>query len=140
MQRIEFDRAKYGCRLLADAARIGDIPGFITEPRSHRLGFYEIALISEGSGCLELDDAVLPVSPRAVLVTAPGELRRWRLQGSRLDGLLVFFEAEFVCDLLEGRLLHSLPLLSSEPSRRGFAPAGEVFDELSILAMRMRNE
>ncbi|HEY2628923.1 MAG TPA: helix-turn-helix transcriptional regulator [Usitatibacter sp.] len=138
--RIEFDRAKYGCTLLADAARIDDIPGFITEPRSHRLGFYEIALIREGRGCLELDDAALPVAPRAVLVTAPGEVRRWRLEGPRFEGLLVFFEADFVADLGAGRLLESLPLLLSPPSERAFAPAHKAFDELSSFALRMREE
>jgi AraC family transcriptional regulator, transcriptional activator of pobA len=140
IEQIDFDRAKYGRALLADACRIREIPGFITEPRSHRLAFYEIALISEGHGHLELDDTALAIEPHRIAVTAPGELRRWRLDRSGLDGFVVFFEADFVGELLGGRLLRELPLLSSRPASRGFAVEPERFRELAAIATQMCDE
>ena len=76
---IRFDRMKYGRPLLVDACEIAAIPGFITGPRAHRLHFYEIALLTEGRGRLALDDTLLELAPRRIFVTAPGEVRSWRL-------------------------------------------------------------
>ena len=71
---IAFDRHKYGMPLLVDACSVASIPGFITEPMPHRLGFYEIALVTAGRGRLELDGAAAEVAPGTVLVTRPGEI------------------------------------------------------------------
>src|SRR4051812_22939604 len=135
VQQIDFDRRKYGPQLLADACAIRDIPGFITEPRSHRLMFHEIAFVTEGCGRLDIDDASLEVAPRRVFVTGPGEVRRWRLDEPGLDGMLVFFESEFI-DAFFGdtRFLASLPLMAAAPASRGVQTQGRAFDSLIDIA------
>ena len=135
VEQIDFDRRKYGPELLADACAIRDIPGFISEPRSHRLMFHEIAFITQGRGRLDIDHASLEVAPRQVLVTGPGEVRRWRLDEPGLEGVLVFFESEFI-DAFFGdtRFLASLPLMAAAPEARGVAAAGRSFDAVMDIA------
>jgi AraC-like DNA-binding protein len=142
---IRFDRRKYGAELMVDACAISDIPGFITGPtRPHRLAFYEIALITSGDGLLELDGVDLPVERGRALLTEPGETRRWRLTpGARepLDGLLVFFEAEFFNAFFgDARFLENLPLVAAAAGARSLAAAPRPFDELVDIAGAMRDE
>ncbi len=142
---IRFDRRKYGPELLLDACAIADIPGFITGPtRPHRLGFYEIALVTGGDGVLELDGADLSVAPGRALLTEPGETRRWRLapgSAEPLAGLLVFFEAEFFNAFFgDARFVENLPLVAAAAPQRSLAPARRAFDELVDVAGHMRDE
>jgi AraC family transcriptional activator of pobA len=142
---IAFDRRKYGDELLVDACAIRDIPGFITGPaRPHRLAFYEIALVTSGAGHLDLDGVALPFARGRALLTEPGETRRWRLApdaGERLDGLLVFFEAEFFNAFFgDTRFVENLPLVAAAAPRRSLAAPARAFDELVALAGDMRDE
>ena len=142
---IRFDRRKYGAELMVDACAIADIPGFITGPtRPHRLAFHEIALVTAGAGQLELDGIGLPFAPRRALLTRPGETRRWRLAPDArepLDGLLVFFEADFFNGFFgDTRFVENLPLVSAAAERRSLAAAPRAFDELLDAAGSMRDE
>jgi AraC family transcriptional regulator, transcriptional activator of pobA len=142
---IRFDRRKYGPELLLDACTIADIPGFITGPtRPHRLGFYEIALVTSGAGTLELDGVDLPVAPGRALLTEPGETRRWRLPTETrepLAGLLVFFEAEFFNAFFgDARFVETLPLVAADAAQRSLAPTRRAFEELVDVAGLMRDE
>lgn len=142
---IRFDRRKYGDELLVDACTIGDIPGFITGPaRPHRLAFYEIALITSGEGHLDLDGVALPVARGRALLTEPGETRRWRLApdaAGGLDGLLVFFEADFFNAFFgDRRFVENLPLVAAAAEQRSLAAPARAFDELVTLAGDMRDE
>ena len=141
VEQIDFDRCKYGPELLADACAIRDIPGFITAPRSHRLMFHEIAFITKGRGRLDIDMASLDVAARSVLVTGPGEVRRWRLDEPELEGVLVFFESEFI-DAFFGstRFLASLPLMAAAPEARGVVAPGRSFDTVMDIAGLMCGE
>jgi AraC-like DNA-binding protein len=142
---IRFDRRKYGDELLVDACAISDLPGFITGPaRPHRLAFYEVALVTSGEGRLDLDGVALPVARGRALLTEPGETRRWRLAPElpeRLDGLLVFFEAEFFNAFFgDTRFVENLPLVAAAPQQRSLAAPPRAFDELVDLAGGMRDE
>src|SRR4051794_8101648 len=90
---IHFEREKYGPRLLADALDLRNEPGFIRTPTPHRLAFHEIMLVTDGEGTLDLDGTPVAVAPYRVCITAPGEIRSWKLRDARLDGLVAFFEA-----------------------------------------------
>ena len=140
-QRVAFDRMKYGRPLLVDACRIGDIDDFTMGRASHRLGFHEVALITRGRGRVELDDAPIEVAPRRVFVTAPGEMRRWQLEGSALEGFVVFFEAAFMNDFVrDARFVERLPLMAARPERRAVLAAPGSFEALAAIAGAMRDE
>jgi len=139
--RVVFDRAKYGMPLLVDACPISSIDEFTLRGRTHHLGFYEVALVTRGAGTLQLDDAAIEIAPRRVAVTCPGEMRRWHLGTSGLDGWLVFFEAGFVNEFFrEGRFVERMPLMASEPRRRSLAASSRGFESLAEIACGMRDE
>lgn len=139
---IHFDRMKYGRRLLVDACEIARIPTFIKTPRAHRLHFYEIALLTEGRGGLALDATLLEVAPCRVYVTAPGEIRSWRLaERSGLGGWLAFFEADFIDEFFaDQRFLRELPVLAAPARQRGLQAGSAHFDRLAGIVAEMGDE
>jgi len=138
---IAFDRRKYGRYLLADAAAAESLPGFIASHEPHRLTFYEIALIEGGRGQVELDGEPLDVHAHRVIVTTPGEARRWRLAQPRLHASLAFFEADALDELLRGVPLDcAFPCLAASRSRRAFTLTGAPFARLHDLAGSLRDE
>jgi AraC family transcriptional activator of pobA len=96
--RVEFSRRKYGPELLMDAAMLSAMPAFKASSEPHRLDFYDILLVTRGKGALEMDGERHSVSPGQLLLTRPGQVRRWR-EVSGLDGACVFFAKEFVRDV-----------------------------------------
>ena len=82
---VEFDRHKYGRRLLVDAAPFRALSGFITTAHPHRLRFYEILFLTAGDGFLEVDGVRTEVRPCRLCFTAPGAIRRWRLDKKPAD-------------------------------------------------------
>jgi AraC family transcriptional regulator, transcriptional activator of pobA len=91
---ITFHRTKYGRELLIDAALVSRLPGFDRTCRPHTLDFFDILLVTSGSGTFALDGARYPVRPGVVLFSCPGEVRRWDVRG--LDGACLFFTADFL--------------------------------------------
>ena len=139
--RVPFDRTKYGAPLLVDACPISAIENFTVGGKSHRLGFHEIVLLTRGRGMLELDAAAIDVAPRRVAVTAPGEVRRWRLDDPTLDGFIVFFEAGFMNEFFrEARFIERMPLMAAEPGKRSLQASRRAFDALSGIASDMCGE
>jgi AraC family transcriptional regulator, transcriptional activator of pobA len=140
-QAIVFDRNKYGPPLLVDACSVGSIPGFIKEPLPHRLGFYEIALVTSGRGRLELDGVGADVAPCTVFVTRPHETRRWHLAHAHLQGWLTFFEAEFLdAFFADPCFVGKIPALTRPAAGRAIALPRRRFDALVDLVGAMAGE
>ena len=95
--RIEFARRKYGRELLVDAAFVKQMPTFISDCSPHSLAFYDILLVTGGSGDIWLDGDRYSVEPGVVILCVPGQVREWRLRG-QLDGACVFFADTFVTE------------------------------------------
>ena len=141
VESIRFDRSKYGPRLLADACQVASLPFFIKTARPHRLGFYEIALVTGGRGALELDGVPVEVAPGRVCITAPGEVRSWRLAGARLEGLLAFFEADLFAEAFaDPAFVARLPIASAPPAQRSIALDGARFTALAGIVGAMADE
>ena len=139
---IDFDRTKYGRRLLADAGELdADFPDLIKTPEPHRLSFHEIALVTDGRGALELDGTAIDVAPYRLCITAPGETRRWQLRNARLGGYLAFFEAELFSEFFADPLfLDTFPLLTMDASRRSIPLTRARFERLAAIVVDMREE
>ena len=141
LRTIAFDRHKYGMPLLVDACSVASIPGFITEPLPHRLGFYEIALVTSGRGRLELDGVGAEVAPGTVLVTRPHETRRWQLAHAHLQGRLAFFEADFLdAFFADPCFVGRIPALTRPAAGRAITPSRRRFDALLELVGEMAEE
>jgi len=105
---IEFHRTKYGRELLIDVIQAAAIPAFDVGGAPHVLEFYEIFLITRGSGTLTLDGRPYRVAPGSVFFTSPGQPRQWLARS--LDGLCLFFTADFLEDFFKDPLfLFTLP-------------------------------
>ena len=140
VRSITFDRVKYGQPLLVDVGEIQSLPTFITTRQPHRLGFYEIALITSGRGVLDLDGIETQVRPFRLCCTRPGEIRQWRVDDT-LNGLLVFFESEFVEDFLpDARFLAQSPFFSGDSRHASVEVDRAAFDRMSGIAGDMRDE
>jgi AraC-like DNA-binding protein len=111
-RRVEFLRHKYGYELLVDVAWVQDMPTFILD-EPHVLTFYELVLITAGTGHVRLDGIRYPVEPDSILLTSPGQVREWGTRGLR--ALCVFFPASFLDQFTaEPMILHRLPLFHRE--------------------------
>jgi AraC-like DNA-binding protein len=114
--RVEFARRKYGPELLIDAAMLSAMPAFKASPDPHALTFLDILLVTKGRGWFELDGVGHAVAPGLLLITRPGQVRRWDISG--LDGACVFFTTEFLREAFaDGRFLDQFAFFgASRPS------------------------
>ena len=133
--RVAFDRRKYGRHLLIDVAWVHDLRGFIVgEP--HALGFFDITLVTRGSGWFALDTHRHAVRPGNVFFTRPGQVRRW--DTTNLDGVCLFFEDPFTREFLhDDAFLRRLPYFHADPAGAVLAlspaAAGRVRARLTMM-------
>jgi len=115
VRRVALDRRKYGRDLLIDVAWVHELSGFIIgEP--HSLGFFDVILVTRGTGWFWLDSHRHVVRPGAVFFTSPGQVRRW--DTTQLDGICLFFEDLFIKEFLQDdAFLHRLPYFHADPAR-----------------------
>lgn len=119
---VPFHRDKYGRMLRVDANRL-PVPGFITAPLPHRLQFHEIVLLDGASGEVEIDGHGIALQPARVCFTAPGDVRRWRLDGA-LQAWVVCFERELLAETLaDAGWLDRLDFLAPGGTRHVDLPA-----------------
>jgi AraC-like DNA-binding protein len=115
VQRVAFDRRKYGRHLLIDVGWVHELTGFIVDA-PHCLAFFDVILVTRGSGWFWLDAHRHAVRPGAVFFTTPGQVRRW--DTTQLDGVCLFFEDAFVKEFLQDdAFLHRLPYFHADAAR-----------------------
>lgn len=137
--RIDFHRTKYGREILIDIAWIHEMPTFVhVEP--HWLAFYDITLITRGTGWFRLDGHRYAVSPGQVLFTTPGQVRHWDV-GAGLDGLCLFFPATFIGEFFnDAEFLHRLPYFHVTTAAAAVRLAPAERTRLRTHLTRMRSE
>jgi AraC-like DNA-binding protein len=122
---VRFSRAKYGRELLIDADMVSAWPDFEQRGRPHRLDFYDLLLITSGHARLAIDAETHTLVPGTVLVTRPGQVRRWVVGGA--DGACVFFTTDFISHIFsDPRFLETFAFLCPGRSTAAFkaGPAG----------------
>ncbi len=141
-RHVDFLRRKYGPELLVDVGWIDDLPGFRRDVDSgspHRLGFHDIFLVTAGGGAFWLDEARFPLRPGTVLFTSPGQVRRWRTD--RVDGLCLFFQAEFLQVFFNDPLfIHRLACFDAPDGRHALVLGTADADRLRARFEAMRTE
>jgi len=85
---------KYGKELLFDIAHIESLPNYVLTSLPHQLSFYEVVLITEGSGSFLLDEQKIRIRPGAIIFTSPGQLRKWLIK-KPVRGYTLFFDKDF---------------------------------------------
>lgn len=61
----------------------------------HRRAFYKLSLFGEGGGSFTLDNDVITVAPRSILLVKPNTALSWRLHEGPQTGLYGFFSPDF---------------------------------------------
>lgn len=135
---VDFHRTKYGPELLIDVSWVREMPTF-RRPDPHRLGFYDILLVTRGHGWFWLDASRWRVAPRRVFFTSPGQVRRW--QADDLDGLCLFFPSTFLEEFFQDALfLHRLPYFHVPAAEAGLRLEAGDATRLRRRLLAMRRE
>ena len=130
VKSVSFARDKYGPELLVDVAQISNMPSFEKSPVPYRIDFYDVTLITHGTGSFWLDNQEYTVSPGTVLFTSPGQVRRWFVND--LDGVCLFFPAEFILEHFNDALfLHRLRYFHTNQTAFSLPLNSQQFTRLS---------
>jgi len=95
MNRYDFFKTKYGSELLIDLIRLESLEKYIIEDKSHNLSYYDITLITGGSGTFCLDEFRFPIESKKLFFTSPMQVRKWETDQVP-KGLVLIFEEEFL--------------------------------------------
>lgn len=119
MQNYDFYKTKYGRELLIDLIPLERLQGYLDHVPTHTLSYYDITLITEGSGFFTLDGSTAPIEKGVLFFSAPGQIRQWNFDRMP-QGLVLIFEEAFLCDYFnDARFVENLSYfcsLSNPPS------------------------
>jgi AraC-like DNA-binding protein len=95
IKSFDFLSRKYGSELLVDIGRMEALPNFELSRDPHYLNFYEIILVTEGSGHVFVDEERIPLTPHMAIFTSPRQIRKWDyVQPPK--GYALFFDGDFI--------------------------------------------
>jgi YesN/AraC family two-component response regulator len=103
ISQYDFYKTKYGDELLIDVVPLSYVKKFITKQPVHRLTYYDITLITSGTGFFQIDTHQYNVSEGDVLFSRPGEIRHWD-KDKIFDGYALIFEEEFLLSFFNDSL------------------------------------
>ncbi|MCD1117601.1 helix-turn-helix domain-containing protein [Chryseobacterium turcicum] len=93
--QYQFSNEKYGKTLLIDIVPISEINKYIEIEPTHRLTFYDMTFITNGSENVFINQTELSVQAGDVICSIPGEIWSWPKQ-TQMEGYVLLFEEEFL--------------------------------------------
>ena len=93
--QYNFHKTKYGDELLIDVVELRSIQKYIQRDPIHRLTYYDITLITEGSGAFVINGQTYPIQANNIVCSTPGEVRGWN-SNQTLNGYALMFEESFL--------------------------------------------
>lgn len=93
--QYHFVNEKYGKTLLIDIGPISEINKYIEKEPIHRLTYYDMTFITEGSEKIFINQTELHVNAGDVICSIPGEIWSWPKQ-TAMQGYVLLFEEEFL--------------------------------------------
>ena len=100
--QFAFHKTKYGDELLIDVVNLNQIKQYVPASQIHTLTYYDITIITEGSGFFCIDDKKYAVNPKDVIFSIPGEIRTWDTDKIK-NGYALIFEEEFLLSFFNDR-------------------------------------
>ncbi len=95
MDLYNFHKTKYGPELLIDLIRLETLDKYITDNKPHVLSYYDITLITKGSGFFYIDEHRLKIKSQTIFFSSPMQVRKWEFEKVP-QGLVLIFEEEFL--------------------------------------------
>lgn len=140
VRHFEFYREKYDAKILIDIGRIESLKNMIRTPKPHTLGFYDVAFITGGAGTFKLDDYSLPIKPRQVFFTSPGQVRQW-LSSEPVTGITLFFEPHFIATFFTDPLfLYRFPFFNQPVNYPALRLDSKLFERSLDMLMQIEAE
>jgi len=140
VRHFEFYRGKYDTEILIDIGRIESLEHMIRTPEPHILGFYDVTFITGGAGTFKLDDYLIPIQPRQIYFTSPGQIRRW-LSSEPVTGINLFFEPHFLATFFTDPLfLYRFPFFNHPENYPALRLDSELFDRSLDMLRQIESE
>lgn len=112
--QYHFYRTKYGDELLIDIVELRSIKKYIERHPIHILTYYDITLVTDGSGEYIINDCTYQLKAGDIVFTKPGEVRGWK-DNEHLNGYALIFEEEFLLSFFnDAHFLKSLTYFNDE--------------------------
>jgi AraC family transcriptional regulator, transcriptional activator of pobA len=140
IHRYNFFKQKYGAHLLADVVAISEFRKYINKNPTHRLTYYDLTFIKEGSGYITINQSKLFVQGGSVICSTPGDTWTWE-RNTSLEGYALVFEENFFQSFFINKLfLKDLSFLKAERLSPLLIPNEELFSEILDFLEKIRNE
>lgn len=135
-----FFKQKYGAHLLADVVAISEFKKYINKNPTHRLTYYDLTFITQGSEYVTINQAKFLVRSGDVICSTPGDIWTWESNTS-LEGYALVFEEDFFQSFFINKLfLKDLSFLKTERLSPLVIPTNELFSEILHFLESIRNE
>jgi AraC family transcriptional activator of pobA len=140
IHRYDFFRKKYGAHLLADVVKISEFRKYIQKAPTHRLTYFDLTFITEGTEYVTINQSKLLVQRGDVICSTPGDVWTWE-RNTALEGFaLVFEEGFFKSFFINKFFLNDLNFLKAERLSPLIRLKAELFSEILELLEKIRNE
>jgi AraC family transcriptional activator of pobA len=140
IHRYNFFKQKYGTRLLADVVAISEFRKYIQKNPTHRLTYYDLTFIKQGSEYVTINQAKLLVQSGDVICSTPGDVWTWE-RNTSLEGYALVFEEDFFQSFFIYKLfLKDLNFLKADRLSPLLSPNKELFSEILGFLEKIRNE
>ena len=95
IKKYDFHKNKYGSELLIDLIPLHYIKDYILSNESHRLSYFDITILEDGSGNFSIDNNSVNIEEGVVIFTSPMQIRKWNTTECP-KGWALLFEEEFL--------------------------------------------
>jgi len=138
IHRYNFFRKKYGAHLLADVVAISEFRKYIQKTPTHRLTYFDLTFITEGSEYVIINQDKLLVQSGDVICSIPGDVWTWD-RNTRLEGFALVFEEDFFQSFFINKLfLHELDFLKPDRVSPLIRLKAELFSEILEFLEKIR--
>lgn len=140
IHRYNFFRKKYGVRLLADVVAISEFRKYIQKTPTHRLTYFDLTFITEGSEYVTINQDKFLVQRGDVICSIPGDVWTWDTD-TRLEGFALVFEEDFFQSFFINKLfLNELDFLKPDGVSPLIRLKAELFSEILEFLEKIRAE
>ena len=102
IHQYEFYKTKYGEELLIDLVALNSIKQYIYKHPVHTLSYFDITIITGGSGTISINDEQYRLSQGDIIFSKPGEIRAWD-KSDLPQGYALIFEEDFLLSFFNDR-------------------------------------
>lgn len=135
MRLVKFNKTECGVDFLMNVGSTKDLVGDMSDPTPFRSDLFEVFFFSKASGSIVIKDKEIELRDNMILVVSHFMRRQWKLDSDIPDYRFVFFQEDFINELISDkyfvyRLLYSYPT-STPPVLE--VSAGEMYGYFSYI-------